>query len=65
MTATESAGPLESKQLFYIKRNPPFKFAVKISAVEEPVSLDKQDEILKDVKDELSTQLEKMQDFIQ
>lgn len=65
LTATESAGPLESKQLFYIKRNPPFKFAVKISAVEEPVSLDKQDEILKDVKDELSTQLEKMQDFIQ
>lgn len=62
---TESAGPLEEKILFIIRRSPPFKFNVKISAIEEPISLEKQDEFIKDKKSLLTEELEKMQEFIE
>jgi len=59
---TESAQPMESRQLFYIKRYVPFRFKVNISVEEEPMNIDQQDQYTSPVLDEIDEMVAKMKE---
>ena len=57
--------PLGEATLFTIRRNPPFRFAIALSVKEFPPSLEEQEDMMNDKKEEQKSINQQMSDFMQ
>lgn len=61
---TEVAKPFEERELFYIRRNPPYRFSVSISVEEVQVSPEEQDVYNAPKLEEIEQTIEEMKECI-
>lgn len=64
LKAEVTLGPLDRREIFYIRRNPPFRFAADISLKEIPLSYEEQEDYNTPISEEIDSQLEKMKDCL-